>query len=582
MDGLPPTERAERIPMTTFTDLGLAAPILKALDGEGYSTPTPIQEQAIPSVREGNDLLGIAQTGTGKTAAFALPILHRLNGNQQRPPRKGCRVLVLSPTRELASQIAQSFKVYGHFVAVSVATVFGGVGYNPQIRALSKGVDVLIATPGRLIDLIDQGHAELGGTEIFVLDEADQMLDLGFLKPIKRIASQLSSRRQTLFFSATMPKEIAGLANAFLKDPVKVTVTPAATTVERIAQKVIHVDKQRKIALLGETLSGDGIHRALVFTRTKRGADKVAKHLTAMDFTASAIHGNKSQSQRERALDGFKKSKVQILVATDIAARGIDVDAVSMVVNYDLPEVPEAYVHRIGRTARAGASGIAISFCAADDKHLLRQIERVTRQRIDSEDRQGDDTLVAASDGQKDRKTRAEVERSRRGGRGAPKNVSRNHRGGGTRRDARSGDRSRHGQSEQHDTAATATSQAGRYNPAAAKLDGGAAASTESKGRPKKKRDAHRDGSSASDTRGQAASARPQIDGRPPRKKRRKPAAAGTVAPSASKPRSKSGQRPAQGKGAGKASGQNTGSGAGDGGRAPRKKTRNRRPMARA
>ncbi len=505
--------------MTNFSDLGLAAPLLKALDGEGYSTPTPIQAQAIPPVREGQDLLGIAQTGTGKTAAFALPILHRLNANQQRPPRKGCRVLVLSPTRELASQIAQSFKTYGHFVSVSVATIFGGVGYRPQIQALSRGVDVLIATPGRLIDLMDQGHAELGGTEIFVLDEADQMLDLGFLKPIKRIAGQLATKRQTLFFSATMPKEIASLANAFLKDPVKVTVTPAATTVERITQRVIHIDKQKKIALLGEVLSGDGIHRALVFTRTKRGADRVAKHLTAMDYTAAAIHGNKSQNQREKALDGFKKSKVQILVATDIAARGIDVDHVSLVVNYDLPEVPEAYVHRIGRTARAGASGEAISFCAPDDKHLLRQIEKVTRQKIDGENRIGDDGLAAVSDGQRDRQPRGTKQDGRGGaGRNArPATKRPNHRGKGRSR-ATGADT---------DTNTTAVTEAGRYNPAQARLGD---STTQPTGKPshKKKRGGKPAGANSGGGNGLAGvkfmAASTAQDGEGGRKKRGKPA----------------------------------------------------------
>ncbi len=446
--------------MTKFTDLGLAAPILKALDREGYTTPTPIQVQAIPSVLDGDDLLGIAQTGTGKTAAFALPMLHRLAADKRRPPRKGCRALVLSPTRELATQIADSFKTYGRHLDLSVATVFGGVGYRPQIQALARGVGVLVATPGRLLDHIASGHAELSGTEIFVLDEADQMLDLGFLKPIKQIASGLATRRQTLFFSATMPKEITSLANAFLRDPVRVSVAPTATTVERVTQRVIHVDKQKKIALLGDVLSVDGMHRALVFTRTKRGADRVAKHLAAMDFKVAAIHGNKSQSQREKALDAFKKSKIQILVATDIAARGIDVDHVSHVVNYDLPEVPEAYVHRIGRTARAGASGEAISFCAGEDKHLLRSIERLTRRKIESENRLNDETLAIASDGQKERRGRSEKPQGRRGS------------GNGVRRSSRPADRKRGGRGARtvDERAAPGVSQAGRYDPATAGL----------------------------------------------------------------------------------------------------------------
>ncbi|MEO0619395.1 MAG: DEAD/DEAH box helicase [Pseudomonadota bacterium] len=405
--------------MTQFSDFGLAAGLNAALDRAGYTTPTPIQAQAIPSVLEGRDILGIAQTGTGKTAAFALPILHRLDADRQRAPKKGCRALVLSPTRELALQIAENFKTYGQKLGLRIATVFGGVGYGKQIQELQRGVDVLIATPGRLQDHIASGHADLKATDIFVLDEADQMLDLGFLKPIKQIASGLAPKRQTLFFSATMPKEIAKLAKAFLRDPVTVSVTPQATTVERIAQRVIHVEKQKKIALLGDVLSRDDPFRAIVFTRTKRGADRVAKHLCAMGFSAAAIHGNKSQNQRVRTLADFKASKIQLLVATDIAARGIDVDDVTHVVNYDLPEVPEAYVHRIGRTARAGASGEAISFCAPDDKHLLKAIERTTRQSIPSEDRRGDDGLATVSDGQKDRAQRDRFSRDRKTSQGA-------------------------------------------------------------------------------------------------------------------------------------------------------------------
>jgi ATP-dependent RNA helicase RhlE len=376
--------------MTTFADLNLAAPLLRALEAAGHTEPTPIQAQAIPSVLEGRDILGIAQTGTGKTAAFALPVLHRLLETPGKPPKKGCRVLVLSPTRELATQIAESFKLYGRFMRLSVGTIFGGVGYRPQIQTLQRGVDVLIATPGRLMDHLETGHADLSSTDIFVLDEADQMLDLGFLKPIQTIAAELAEPRHTLFFSATMPKQIAALADAFLDDPVKVSVTPAATTVERITQRVIVLDNGQKTSALADVLSADGMHRALVFTRTKRGADRVAKQLTTLKFEAAAIHGDKSQGQRERALKQFKASKIQILVATDIAARGIDVDAVSHVVNFDLPEVPEAYVHRIGRTGRAGAEGQAVSFCTPDDYDLLHAIEKATRQKIDSEDRRAD------------------------------------------------------------------------------------------------------------------------------------------------------------------------------------------------
>lgn len=382
-------------PLTSFSNLALAEPILKALADEGYTAPTPIQAKSIPPVLEGRDLLGIAQTGTGKTAAFALPILHRLATDRRRAPRKGCRALVLSPTRELASQIAESFRAYGRHLGLSVAVVFGGVGHRPQIKALAQGVDVLVATPGRLLDLMDQRAAELSGTEVFVLDEADQMLDLGFVKPIRRIVSHLSHRRQNLFFSATMPTEIEALAGDLLHDPVKVAVTPVSTTAERVSQRVIHIEAAKKRSLLAELLAAPEMGRTLVFTRTKRGADRVARHLENGGTRVAAIHGNKSQRQREIALEDFKQSRINVLVATDIAARGIDVDLVTHVVNYELPEVPEAYVHRIGRTARAGASGSAISLCDVAERDLLRGIERLTRQRIPAEDRRGDTTIEA-------------------------------------------------------------------------------------------------------------------------------------------------------------------------------------------
>lgn len=371
--------------VTTFSKLGLDAVLLKALDAEGYETPTPIQARAIPSVLEGRDLLGIAQTGTGKTAAFALPIVHRLLAEKRQPLRKGCRALILSPTRELATQIAESFKTYGRFAGLSVTTVFGGVGANPQIRALSRGVDVVVATPGRLLDHIGTGLCDLSGTEILVLDEADQMLDLGFVKPIRTIVAKTSRRRQTLFFSATMPREIAVLADEFLDDPVSVRVTPVATTADRIEQRVLLVDRAHKPAILAKLLENHDMVRTLVFTRTKRGADRVAKSLTQHGMKVRAIHGNKSQNQRQQALEAFKASKVQVLVATDIAARGIDISQVSHVINYDLPEVPESYVHRIGRTARAGLTGEAISLCDGSERKLLRDIERVTKQTIPSE-----------------------------------------------------------------------------------------------------------------------------------------------------------------------------------------------------
>lgn len=381
--------------MTQFTDLGLAKPLLKALAAEGYVTPTPIQAQAIPGVMAGRDLLGIAQTGTGKTAAFALPILHRLAADRRPAPRRGCRVLVLSPTRELASQIAESFRTYGAGLGMTVAVVFGGAKYGPQIKALAPGVDILVATPGRLIDHLGEKVAQLDKTEVFVLDEADQMLDLGFLQPIRRIVAHLPKDRQNLFFSATMPAEIGKLAHDLLVDPLKVSVAPSATTVEKVAQRVIFVEGPRKRVLLADLFADPKMNRAIVFTRTKRGADRVAKGLEAAGVTAAAIHGDKSQSQRERALAAFKAGQCRALVATDIAARGIDVEAVSHVINFELPYTPEAYVHRIGRTARAGAGGEAISLCSDDERPQLRDIQRLTRQTIPSFDRRNDRALGA-------------------------------------------------------------------------------------------------------------------------------------------------------------------------------------------
>ena len=369
--------------------LGLSTPILKALQAEGYETPTPIQVKAIPLVLAARDVLGIAQTGTGKTAAFALPIIQRLATDRRPALRKGCRVLVLSPTRELATQIAQSFRTYGRNLDLTVAVVFGGVGHRPQIQAMARGVDVLVAAPGRLLDHLAERSINLAATEILVLDEADRMLDLGFLPPIRRIVSQMSARRQNLFFSATMPPEIGKLAAEMLRDPARVSVSPTTLTVDKVTQRVIHVESRNKRALLVELLADKSMSRTLVFTRTKRGADRVADHLVAAGVSVAAIHSNKSQSQREQALAAFRASRIRALVATDIAARGIDIDLVTHVVNYELPDVPESYVHRIGRTARAGAEGIAISLCDLDEREQLRDIERLTRQSIPAEDRRG-------------------------------------------------------------------------------------------------------------------------------------------------------------------------------------------------
>ncbi|WP_119301345.1 DEAD/DEAH box helicase [Dongia deserti] len=368
--------------MTTFTELKLSAPLLQALATEGYEKPTPIQAQAIPPLLEGRDLLGIAQTGTGKTAAFALPLLHRLTSTDRRAAPRCVRALILTPTRELCVQILDSFRSYGRHLRLSRAAVYGGVSQGPQIHSLSRGIDVLVATPGRLLDLMNQGQVRFDMLEAFVLDEADRMLDMGFIVPVKRIVAKLPKERQTLLFSATMPQAVAGLAGSLLKDPVRVEVTPVATTAERISQRVHFVEKANKRALLQHLLSDQSIARALIFARTKHGANKVADQLAKAGVRADAIHGNKSQNARQKALNDFRNGKVRVLVATDIAARGIDVDGITHVINFDLPNEPESYVHRIGRTARAGNDGIAISFCDADERAFLRDIEKTIRQQV--------------------------------------------------------------------------------------------------------------------------------------------------------------------------------------------------------
>ena len=364
----------------TFQDLPLQPALLKAVQEAGYTAPSPIQAGAIPPVLEGRDLLGCAQTGTGKTAAFALPILQNLAG--QVPQRPCIRALILTPTRELALQIGQSFADYGRHLKLRHTVIFGGVGQQPQVDALRRGVDILIACPGRLNDLIGQRLVDLSGIEIFVLDEADRMLDMGFVHDVKKVIAKLPRRRQTLLFSATMPKEIEELADSLLHDPAVVKVDPVSSTVDRIDQKLYFVEKKQKIELLAWLLRDKSIQNALVFSRTKHGADRIARLLNRAGITAAAIHGNKSQTARVNALEGFKAGKTRVLVATDIAARGIDINELSHVFNYDLPEVPETYVHRIGRTARAGADGVAISFCASEEREYLAGIEKLNRKKI--------------------------------------------------------------------------------------------------------------------------------------------------------------------------------------------------------
>jgi ATP-dependent RNA helicase RhlE len=370
--------------LPSFSDFGLSAPILRALAAEGYMAPTPIQSQAIPEVLDGRDLCGIAQTGTGKTAAFALPILQRFATSSQATRPRGCRALVLCPTRELATQIVESFRSYGRGTPVAVAAAFGGVPIEPQQRRLASGIDILVATPGRLLDLIDRKFLALSSVEVLVLDEADRMLDLGFIHALQRIVKLLPRQRQTLLFSATMPRRIAELADQYLDAPVTVAVTPTATTVGLVDQGVVFVASAEKRELLATLLGDPSLTRVLVFTRTKHGADRVVRHLIGAGIDATAIHGNKSQPQRERALAGFRAGRTRVLVATDIAARGIDVESVSHVINFELPNVPEDYVHRIGRTARAGAAGTAISFCSDEERPYLRDIEKVTRRSVRS------------------------------------------------------------------------------------------------------------------------------------------------------------------------------------------------------
>jgi ATP-dependent RNA helicase RhlE len=365
-----------------FEQLGLTAPLLKALQKEGYTVPTPIQAQAIPHALKGKDILGLAQTGTGKTAAFALPILQLLD-NQQSRSYKHIRALILTPTRELAVQISESFQTYGRYTGIKQEVIFGGVSQHAQTIALRNGIDVLIATPGRLLDLMDQGYVHLDRLEIFVLDEADRMLDMGFIHDVKKLIKVLPARKQTMLFSATMPEQILKLVASLQKNPVKLQVTPASSTVEKIQQFVYFIPRQRKQSLLVHLLNKKDIGRTLVFTRTKHGADKIAKQLKKASIHADAIHGNKSQAARQNTLNNFKHGKLKVLVATDIAARGIDVDALEHVINFDLPDVAETYVHRIGRTGRAGASGVAISFCdGSEEMGNLKSINKLIGLKI--------------------------------------------------------------------------------------------------------------------------------------------------------------------------------------------------------
>ncbi len=366
----------------TFNDMGLISPILKALQEEGYSIPTPIQSQAIPQVLLGKDILGCAQTGTGKTAAFSIPILQLLDAQKKSSPSTSIKVLILTPTRELAIQIGESLEAYGRHLKCKHLVIFGGVNQHQQVIGLQRGTDIIIATPGRLLDLMNQGYIQLNQLTTFVLDEADRMLDMGFVHDVKRIITKIPAKRQTLFFSATMPSDIQQLANSILTQPVKVEVSPVSSTADTIEQVLFYVDKGKKKDLLVHLLQNNQISSALVFTRTKHGANKVAEHLVKQGIQTQAIHGNKSQNARQDALNNFKSGKNRVLVATDIASRGIDIDELSHVINFELPNIPETYVHRIGRTGRAGFSGIAYSFCDMEEKEFLRDIHKVIGKNI--------------------------------------------------------------------------------------------------------------------------------------------------------------------------------------------------------
>ncbi|OJV22287.1 MAG: DEAD/DEAH box helicase [Bacteroidetes bacterium 41-46] len=367
----------------TFENLEIIEPLMRALNHEGYSTPTPIQQQAIPVILNNHDILGCAQTGTGKTAAFSIPILQNIYKSEKNGKKRVLKALILAPTRELALQISESFAAYGRYTDLKHTVIFGGVGQRPQTDALRKGVEILVATPGRLLDLMGQGYIDLRNIEFFVLDEADRMLDMGFIHDIQRIVSKLPQKRQTLLFSATMPDEIAHLAQSILRDPVRVDVTPPSSTVDTIEQYLYYADREHKMPLLVDLLRDESKESVLIFSRTKHGADKIAKNLLREGIRSDAIHGNKSQTARQIALKKFKSKKIRVLIATDIASRGIDINSLSHVINYDLPEDPESYVHRIGRTGRAGMSGIALSFCDTKERTLLKSIQKLIGKKLD-------------------------------------------------------------------------------------------------------------------------------------------------------------------------------------------------------
>jgi ATP-dependent RNA helicase RhlE len=449
------TTTPESIPASSFPDLGLSQQLLRALAEEGYATPTPIQAKAIPHVLAGRDLFGCAQTGTGKTAAFALPLIDRLRETPRKAAPRRCRVLVLAPTRELAAQIHESFLAYGRHAGIRSAVIYGGVGQQPQARAMQHGVDVLVATPGRLLDLISQRLVDIRDVEFLVLDEADRMLDMGFIHDVRKIVGQLPRDRQTLFFSATLPAEVRDLADSMLRDPLEVRTAPRSTPAETVTQSVVFVPKRDKKALLVKLLREEATGRVIVFARTKHGADKLHRDLEKAGIDAAAIHGNKSQAQREKALAAFKSPRPPVLVATDIAARGIDVDHVAHVVNYELPHEPETYVHRIGRTGRAGQTGAAVSFCDAEERSRLVAIERLLKRSIPARNEppagQADDLEAAPPQERSEGPRRNSAQRTR--GRGRPGRGGRQGGQGGQGASRREG----HGERPASGSAAVAT-----------------------------------------------------------------------------------------------------------------------------
>ncbi len=440
--------------MSSFADLGLSTPLLRSLAAEGYAAPTPIQAKAIPHVLAGRDLFGCAQTGTGKTAAFALPLIERMLAAPRPRAARGCRALVLAPTRELASQIHESFRSYGRHAGITSVVVYGGVGQRPQADALHRGTDVLVATPGRLLDLVGQRLADLRGVEFLVLDEADRMLDMGFIHDVRRIVGLVPRDRQTLFFSATLPDEVRRLADTMLRDPLEVKTAPQATPAETVAQSVFHVPKAGKRMALVSLLRNETMDRVIVFTRTKHGADKLQRDLAKAGIDAAAIHGNKSQNQRERALAAFKAPRPPVLIATDIAARGIDVDGVSHVVNYELPHEPETYVHRIGRTGRAGQTGEAVSFCDPEERLRLRAIEKLLRKTITPRNAPPAGSEAELADEPTEPRSRGHEPRGRSGG---GRNRRQGRDNGGQGRDNRGQGRDNRGQAGAGAAAAVAT-----------------------------------------------------------------------------------------------------------------------------